>query len=213
MFVSDITRKVQRLFGESSDFIVFNQQDIYDWINEAQMRIVRDTHCLTGTNTTAASTYPKALPADWIVSKRVTYANNVLKLMAIEDLDQLNINPSDPIDSPSFYYIFAGQLRLYPTLGAADTANNVTHDYVKTATTITAVGNTPDVPISFHEDIVRYCVMRAHERNENFRAMESSSAIFESALGLRLEEASKQEDDFYVVRDDPAEDTYGFNIW
>lgn len=212
MLVSDITRKVQRLFGDTSNEIVINQQDIYDWLNEGQLRIVRDTHNLTASLSVAASTYPRALPADWVITKRVTYGVTVLRLIDIEDLDAVNVNPATPVDTPSFYYIFAGQIRLYPNLGATDTTT-VIHDYVKLPTILTAPGNTPDVPVSYHEDLVRYCLMRAHERNENHNAMQESSAIFESSLGLRSEEASRQDDTFYVIRDDPNDTPDVYYIW
>lgn len=218
MNVSAVIRKYQRLFGDS-DFVLTTQTDVFDWIDEAQLRIVRDTHVLTGNNTSAASTYyptGKTLPADWIMTKRVTYGTSpsvqVLRKIDIEDLDSLNINPIDPADSPSFFYIFAGTIRLYPLLSSTDIIS-VSHDYVKMPTAIASTATPLDVPISFHEDIVRFCIMRAHERNENWRAMEESSNAFEGALGLRKEEGTVLDDSYYVIRADPDEEIYGYNIW
>lgn len=212
MLVSDITRKVQRLFGDSSAEIIITQADIYDWINEAQLLIVRKTHCLTATATAAASTYPTNLPADWVITKRVTYDTPEisLKLCDIEDLDAYSIDPTFA-DTPSFYYFFNGKLNLYPTPGGT---KSVRHYYVKIPTNVTAVGDTPSIPISFHEDIVRFCLMRAHERNENFKGVETSAQIFQSTDGFRQEEATVADDDFFVVRDDPGEaELYPSSWW
>src|SRR5882724_5954233 len=104
MLVSDITRKARRLFGDTSDQIVINQTDFYDWINEAQLLNVRKTHCLTNTVSTAASSFPLTLPADWVITKRVTYDTAPelpLKLADIEDLDAYSIDPTY-VDSPTF---------------------------------------------------------------------------------------------------------------
>lgn len=205
MLPSDIIRKTQRLFGDSAAEIIIDNTDIWDWINEAQLKINRETHCVTKSVTADASTFPKVLPTDWIVTKRLTYDNVPLTFVTIDDLDALQIDVSDPVDTPSYYYHFAKQLRLYPSLGLVDTID-IIHDYVCLPTTIIA-DNTPlEVPVSFHEDIVRFCIMRAHERNENYKAQEISQNILDEMAGLRKEEATLQDDDYFVIRDDPGED-------
>lgn len=214
MNVTDITRKTRRLFGDSADEIVIQQADIYDWINEAQLTIVRQTGCLTGTLSSALNTYPKALPVDWITTKRVGFGNNPtmsLKFIEIDDLDNLNIDPTMPLDTPMYYYHFAGQLRLYPM--TTGNTQNVIHDYTRLPTVVTGLATPLDVPVSYHEDIVRFCVMRAHERNENWNAFRESKAIMLETAGLRQDEANLSDDEFFVVRDDPGErDSYG-SIW
>lgn len=214
MNVTEITRKVTRLYGDSTSFITLNQQDIFDWINEAQLTITRQTDVLTGTLTSLLSTYPKNLPADWVKTKRVSYNSNPvqsLKFIEIEDLDNLNIDPTLPVDVPAFFYHWAGQLRLYPMI--TTTGLNITHDYVKLPTTITSTAIPLDVPVSFHEDIVRFCIMRAHERNENWNAFRESKLIIADNGGLRQDEANVSDDENFVVRDDPGErEPYG-SLW
>jgi len=212
MDVTTVVRKVRRLFGDSSDEIVISQTDIFDWIDEAQMQIIRKTHVLTKTNTAAASTYPLTLPTDFILAKRMTYGpnNQVIRYIQIDDLDDANINPSAPVDSPAYYYIANKQINLYPNKGAADT-NTVTFIYVCSATAIASTATPLDTPLSYHEDIVRYCVMRAHERNENYKAQDISNQIFEFMSGERMNEGTVAEDGNYVVRDDPNDtDIYGY---
>ena len=207
MLVIDIKRKVQRLFGDSASEIIINQQDIWDWINEAQLKIVRETHCLSKSVTAAASTYVNGsnLPADWIVSKRLTYNNLPLKMVDIDDLDTLGVDVTQASDSPTYYYHFAKQIRFYPKAVATDVIS-VVFDYIYLPTTIIADATPLDVPVSYHEDIVRFCIMRAHERNQNYKMLDTSNAIFSETAGIRKEEASLQDDDFFVVRDDVGED-------
>lgn len=207
MDVATITRKVRRLFGDSVDEIIIQQEDIYDWVNEAQLKIVRDTHCLTKTAAAPAGTFPIGLPPDWIITKRVTYNGLPLKNIAIDDLDSLGVDPTKNNSNPDYYYIFAKQLRLYPDPLTADLVS-VSHDYVCLPTEIAAVGTALDIPVSYHEDIVRFCIMRAHERNENWNAVAISQVAFDANAGNREEEASLQDDSFFVVRDDPEEAWY-----
>jgi len=203
MLVSDITRKVQRLFGDSSAFIVFDQNDIYDWINEAMLLIARKTHCLTIVVSNQANAYPLTIPTDWIITKRVTYdlPEIPLKYMDIEDLDAYSINPLE-VDVPEFYYIFNGKINLYPNPGGV---KSIKHYYARVPNNVSTTNATPELPISFHEDLVRFCLMRAHERNQDKSNVEISASIFQSTDGLRQEEANIGDDDYYVVRDDPGE--------
>lgn len=205
MNLTTLVRKVQRLFGDTPNEIVIQQTDIFDWVDEAQLQITRKTHCLTKSTTgIVASTFPLALPVDWIMNKRLLYGKTILKFVEIDDLDALSYDATVPVDTPTVYYVFNKQLNLYPNKGASDTTL-LQHDYVCSPTLIATIGTPLDVPLSYHEDIVRYCVMRAHERNENYKAQQISSDSFEAMGGERLQEATSPQDDNYVVRDDPGE--------
>jgi hypothetical protein len=214
MNLTTLVRKVQRLFGDTSNEIVIQQTDIFDWVDEAQLQIARKTHCLTkSVPGVVASTFPLALPADWIMSKRLVYGNTILKFVEIDDLDALSYDATIPVDSPSVYYIFNKQINLYPNKGATDTTQ-LRHDYVCAPTVIASIATPLDVPLSYHEDIVRYCVMRAHERNENYKTQQTSSDTFEAYSGERMQESTVQNEDNFVIRDDPGEnDAYAAFVY
>jgi hypothetical protein len=202
-----LVRKVQRLFGDTAAEVVISQADIFDWVDEAQLQITRKTHCCTKTLTgLAANTFPLALPEDWIMTKRLVYGTTILKFVEIDDLDALSYDATVPTDSPSVYYIFNRKINLYPNKGATD-ATQLQHDFVCAPAPILSISTALDVPLSYHEDIARYCIMRAHERNENYKAQQISSDVFEALSGERLQESSNPNEDNYVVRDDPGENT------
>lgn len=213
MNLTTLVRKVQRLFGDNASEVVITQTDIFDWVDEAQLQVTRKTHCLTKSATgLLASTFPLTLPADWIMTKRLLYNKTVLKFVEIDDLDALSYDATVPVDSPSVYYIFNKQINLYPN--KPNDATPLQHDYVCSPTPIATISTPLDVPLSFHEDIARYCIMRAHERNENYKAQQISSDAFEALSGERLQEASNPNEDYYVVRDDPGEvDTFAANVY
>lgn len=213
MLVLTLIRKVQRLFGDTPNEVIINQTDMLDWIDEAQLQITRKTHCLTKSVTgQLANTFPLALPTDWIVGKRVVYGSTVLRFVEIDDLDANSSNATVPTDTPSVYYVFNKQINLYPNKGAADTTA-VRLDYVCLPTVMASVATPMDVPVSYHEDIVRYCIMRAHERNENYKAQQTSSDTLEAYSGERLQESTNPTEDNYVVRDDPGEGEWGYGSY
>jgi hypothetical protein len=204
MNVTTLTRKVRRLFGDTEAEIIITQQDIFDWIDEAQLQITRKTHCLSKSAESTADLFPLNLPLDWIMTKRLVYGNTILKFVEIDDLDGLSYDATVPTDTPTVYYNFNKQLNLYPNKGTNDTTK-VKHDYICAPTSITSVSVPLDVPISYHEDITRYCIMRAHERNENYKAQQISSDTLEAYAGERQQEANNPNEENYVVRDDPGE--------
>lgn len=199
MLVSDITRLAQRRIGDD-DFYIVTQQDVYDWINEAQMKIVREVGALTGTSSLAANTYPVVLPNDYIDTKRVTYGTTQLSKIEIEDLDALNADTTTQ-DSPYYYYIFDGKLQLYPDPAASDTTT-ITHYYSRAAATISSPGATPEVPVSFHYDIANFVVARCRERLQDHASYGEAMQEFNNELGTRTEDGTVRDDSYPIIRDD-----------
>jgi len=75
--------------------------------------------------------------------------------------------------------------------------------YAKLPVAIDDTGDPLTIPLSYHEDLVTFCVMRCHERNENWRAFELMQNEFARGLANRLTEEENPEDSYSVVRDDP----------
>jgi hypothetical protein len=68
---------------------------------------------------------------------------------------------------------------------------------------VTSTAEQLTVPAVYHEDIVRFCLARAHERNENYRGMEIAMTEFSSRISDRIDEADVQDEVYSVIRDDP----------
>lgn len=201
MDVPTLIRKVQRLFGDDAQILISNT-DLIDWINDAQLQIVRETNCLTATHNAAASTFPIATPASFMRAFRILYGNLTLQPTTLEDLDSKNHDLSYFTGSPAFYYIFANQIFLFPDPLSSDTTT-VTIQYSKYPDTVSLTTDPLTVPVIYHEDIVRFCLARAHERNENYRAYEINMNEFLTRIGQRIHEHDVQDDTYTVIRDDP----------
>jgi hypothetical protein len=206
MDVSTVIRKAQRRFGDSSSRLV-TQTDLFDFIDDAQMQIVRATGDITVTTDVAASTYPVVYPANFIRGERIEYGGRPLDIITKDDLDANYIDVTEFRDEPMFYYYFAGSVHLWPDPEATD-STSVKFTYWGTPTAITSTGTALTVPVSYHEDIVTFVVARCHERNENWAMYDRLMNEFSTGLGLRTEEAKVKDDTYPVIRDDPQDNVY-----
>ena len=173
--------KVRRLFGDENN-IVIDRQDIVDWTNAAMVDIARTTQCLPKDLTQAANTFPVTL-ADMISMYRITYgtAATPKTFTTLEQIDSEFVG-SAAVGQPLRYYIRGNKIYLHPSPETSDTTI-VTLTYNRMPTELTLALTDPmDVPVSYHEDLVRYCLARAYEKNENYQAQETSEEAYQSGL-------------------------------
>jgi len=203
MDIATLVRKVQRSFGDDNQIFI-SEADLLDWINDAQAQIARETSCITTTVSTAASNFPYTFPSDFIRVKILRYGTKPLVPVEVEDLDMKQYDLTQRGQECYFYYVENDKINLFPLQPSGDTTT-VTFRYAALPTVVTAVGNSLTVPVQFHEDLVRYCLARAHERNENYRGMEIAMSEFQARISARKEDVDNPDDTWSVVRDDPWE--------
>jgi len=201
METSLLVRKVLRSFGDDNGIFV-KTDDVIDWINEAQLEIVRETNCLALETTALANAMPWTLPDDFLKTARVIYGTVPLKLADIESLDAMMYDLTVR-DRPTFYYFVSGSLRLFPKALTTD-STVVTIQYTTTPALLTEEADQLTIPAVYHEDVVQFCKARAHERNENWRGMEIAMAAFDANVANRIDEADVQDEAYVVIRDDPT---------
>ena len=205
MLFDTLERKVRRLFGDENN-IVIERQDIIDWANSAMVDIARTTQCLPFDITQAANTFP-ATYDDFISMYRMTYGTpaSVKTFTTLESIDSESVNNSAAVGQPKRYYIRGNRVYLYPTPELGDTTP-VTVTYNRMPAELTLVAVDPlDVPISYHEDLVRYCLARAYEKNENYQAQETSDSTYKEGLAQRIWEKNQADESFPFVRPDPMD--------
>jgi hypothetical protein len=195
---------VQRIVGDDG-FISFNQQDVYDWINEAVLDIIRKTNCNTNVASSPASSFSTgALNSTLIQFTRVLYDTLPLTHITLQQLDNLYINP-DEIGVPYyFYWTKQAGIKLFPKPAPTDSTTIFAHYYAVPAN-VTAGTDTPGVPVAYHYSIVSFCKMRFYERLQNYRAVELASNEYYGAISNQLEEASDKVDQYVTIGDDPFE--------
>jgi len=209
--VQEIVRQVQRLFGDTSEAQIY-AQDILDWINAGQMEIARQTECLQGLQKINTSvddpTDGIILPDDFIKERRVTYNNILLARTTLEDLDTLRLatTPSTTDGNSLYYYIWGGSMFLWPD------PTNIGVDfyklwYVRAPSLVSQSSDQLSIPYHMHDDIIRFCLMRAKELNEDEQGVDRISGELSIRMAQNREESFTPSDSYPVVRD------YAGDMW
>lgn len=168
MNLGQIIKRVQRQFGDESE-VELTRDDIINYANDGQIDIVRHTEILQElVETDAVAGQGKyILPEGFLKMKRVTYKGNRLLPIALEDLDNISegVGSTKATGSPNHYYIWGNEIVLTP---APETGGDGAIDlyYIKAPNPLANDADTPDIPVAFHEDLVRYCLARAKELDE-----------------------------------------------
>lgn len=200
MNLQDIIRRVQRSFGDSAEAQVY-VTDIIDWVNDGCLVLARDLELLkdkvrlTVDATTAKEGWP--LPADYVKSASVIFNKIPMTYVNYQDVREYTNNP--PSD-PGWYYIWGGYLFLYPVAITYGT-EIVEHTYIRMPRILQATGDTPEIAAVFHLDLVRYCLMRAKELNEDEAAIGRINEEFVMHIAESKFTSNPSINSYPVVRD------------
>lgn len=201
MNLSDIIFRVQRQFGDESE-IEITKADITRWANDAQVDIVRKTEVLQKDGTPIDSVVKQesyTLPNDYMSMKRVTYDGVRLHSSSLEEIDNINKNRDDeiPTGTPKWYFIWSNKLHLYPVPDKSVSAI-IAFKYIhRPAALVEGSQETLDIPIEMHEDVVRYCLARSKELDEEDGQAQAAMDDYNLRTSLASYEQQIDERDSY----------------
>lgn len=208
MNLGEIKTAVKRQFGDESGAQI-TEADITRWANDALRDIVRKVEITNQHRETAAvggdGTYE--LPSNFMYIARVTYNSRLLKETKLQDLD-LQSNGVDSVGTgePGSYYIWNSVLHLHPAPASSGTGN-LDIWYVSQPTALSTDADVPEIPAYMHEDIVRYCLARAKELDEDWAASQALSNDYEARImQARYEQSAQPTDSYPSIRTLPGDD-------
>ena len=194
MIVSDIYNRVKRQFGDESGVQV-TDTDILRWINDGQRQIVMANEGLLETTATSSSVVNDgdySLPADLLILRSVSYKApgnafySQLKGMSFTAFNKY-VDSWDgdtlTVGVPEVYTSYAGNIILYPIPSQAVT-NGIKIYYQRKPTDLTLSSETPDLPVLYHETLVKYCLQQAYEMDEDWEASVAKGTEFSTDLSL-----------------------------
>jgi hypothetical protein len=213
MLVSEIIARVQNGFGDSNQVMIYDNM-VIDWINEGMLEIVRETQCISKRDDsyTAAAFIPTGgvgIP-DMILLKRVYYAAEALDLLEAEQIDRYG-GKITLTGVPTGYYTEGSRLFLYPIPIATD-LTPISCFYVPEPAKVNVVTESPGIPFYYHGDLAEWCLAKAHERNENFRASELIMTRFMKNITKRKFESLSRDDTYRTVHPDIMDYDYGYDL-
>lgn len=202
MNVVEIATRVKRTFGDESGAEI-EDADIIRWVNDAQLDIVRKTHCLSKSATTASviGTPESPLPADFLLSRELKFGGRMLSSIPLEEFNYRypNREEEDPTGTPEYFTVRGRNFLLYP---APDTVGDIVAFYVARPTLLTTVSEVPEIPIDFHEALVKFALMRAKELDEDWQAAERFQGQYNEDVSLSRSDTQWPDASTYpVVRD------------
>lgn len=204
-----IVTRTQRQFGDDSGVQIY-KTDIINWANDGQIDIVRRTECLQDHKETSsvAQDGSYSLPSDFLFMRKVTYDKLPLRPTTLELADQMwpEREVAISVGTPQYYYIWGNILYLYPA-PAQSGSGNLDIWYVRTPATMTGDFDIPEIPVAYHEAIVRYCLSRAKELDDSFSEASAIMKDYEQSIVEDKYEAQQQQADTYpAVRLLPGDD-------
>lgn len=122
MDIATLVRKIKRQFGDEHNILI-NDQDIYDWVNECQLQIIRDTTSNDTSFTTPVNQFPVEI-FDRVMVKRVAINNRALTPYTLSEIDSAKYSTTQE-GAPSYWYVEDGFVHLWPKAPIADTYNVV----------------------------------------------------------------------------------------
>ena len=205
MNVATLLTQIKRQFGDEYDVIITNS-DIYGWIHDAQLDIIRRTGVNEQTVVTTVGAFPVSVP-DQITIKRVSIDNKALTYVSREEFDLIGLSTNLSPETPKYWFRNGDTVRLYPQKPGDTTA--ITIHYAKVPPLLTgAGGEVLAVPESYHTDILHYCLARAHNKNENWTGERQEMDYYERNVGNRMSEASSPDTGLYKLPDPMDFDLY-----
>ena len=202
MDVITLCRRIKRGFGDEYDVII-NDDDIFGWIFEAEMEIIRQTGQNEQIVSTTVGAFPLSVP-DNVHIKRVVVNGSPLNNISREELDSMYAADSPTDSMPQVWYTVDRKVHFWPMKAGDTTAVKVY--YAKTPVTITGTALVPTpnvltVPEVHHNDVIKYVIAQAHLKNRDTDNASRMQDLFDRNTGARREEAVGTDGPLYKAND------------
>lgn len=198
---ADIATYVKRQFGDESG-VQITDQDIYRWINAAQLQIVAKIAPIKGkavTNIVSGQRiYPlTSLPIHQIES--IHFDGNFLTPKSFAQAERDIIEWGDPeTGGPGFWYEWAGEIYLWP-IPNQNITDGLEIFYTKMPTAVVTGTDPLSIPDKFFEAIAAWVLMKAYELDEEFDQANNQRQFFTSQVDEQNGEESTSANSTYPV--------------
>lgn len=208
MITADVFDRVKRIFGDESA-VQLTDADIIRWINDAQREIVMHSQNLLekiGTINTVEGQDEYAFPADLLILRSIRYKNDSmqsyssLQFRSLQDFDTY-INGWDGsfygTNDPLVYTTYENTIYVFPTPNVS-TTSGLKVLYSRKPVDVTDSLDPLDLPEAYHNAVVKYCLTRAYEMDEDYESSGIQFSQFQNDVTtLMNREKLKGQDDAY----------------
>jgi len=198
MDVATALLRVQRQFGDEYE-VIFNDDDFYGWVYEAEADIIRTTGSNSVTINVATSAFPSTIP-DSVNIQRVTVDGKALQYITHEEMDLIGMSDAK-VGTPAYWFRHLKRVYLYPQDVNSSQQVQITYNKVPILMTGSPAANTFTVPQVYHDDVVKYCIARAHNKNHDMQAEKAQMDLYDRNISMRRDEAQSIDAPIYKIND------------
>lgn len=204
MNVVDIKNRVKRTFADESGVQIIDS-DIYKWISDAQLEIVRQNEAaLQGSyqmNSVASQLeYPLSVISDLFTIRTVLYNSNKLEGLTLQQFEQYLDGWQNSqlygTGTPLVYMVDSNILTLFPTPDTS-ASNIIKIYYTKKPATVAADGDPISLPEPYHPTIVKYCLQQAYEMDQDWAAFQQKQTQFVNDVNTLRDNETLNQRNFY----------------
>lgn len=207
MIVSDVMDRVKRSFGDESG-VQITDADIIRWINDAQREMVKHNETLlekAALTSTVADQQEYTMPADLLIFRQVSYKpTGYRSFMKLKGYSFVEFNElvdgydgtEYPTGTPNVFTIHADKLILFP-IPEESISNSLKIYYNRKPTDVVNSASTLDLPDSYFEPIVKYCLTQAYEMDEDWEAAGNKNSELMSDINLLKGRGDWKQQDVY----------------
>ena len=185
--VRTIADSVKRQFGDEAGIQV-TDQDIFRWVNDAQLEILSQNRMFKGkaTSDLVAGQFEYAFPNVPIIDIQSIQVNGQkVEYRSFQEFEEY-ITGVDPnrtnSGTPTVWTEWAGTLVFYPTPDASGTASIVIY-YTQGPADVDNLDDTLSVPDLYVPRIIEYCMAQAYELDEDYQASSMKLQQFTQGVG------------------------------
>lgn len=210
MNVQEILDSVKRTFGDESG-VQIQDSDIIRWVNQGVRQIVMQNEALLEKVATANASngvQQYSLPVDLLILKGIQFkevnSSQYFRLKGyslsefnefVDGWDGATQSPGVPV----MYTVFDSKIIVYP-VPTVDVASGFKIYYNREPVPVTDASDTPDLPVLYHEVIIKHCILQAYELDEDWDAAGNKVSELDRDINLlRGREEWKNQETFPVI--------------
>lgn len=219
MNVSDVALRVRRTFGDDAGVQV-TDDDIFRWINDAQLQISVDNEDLlevVGSADIVIGQADYASPTNLSKLRSLMYNNFRIKNLSFNEfneyLDGFKATSSQSNFGngvPEVFMVYGGSITLFPTPNKSITGGLRIY-YSKHPDSIANLADALTVPDRYHNSIVDYCLQQAYELDENSDMVGFKKGQFDATV-QKLKDQEKTTSEYYPrITTLPEDQSFGWD--
>lgn len=201
MNLTDVQTRVKRTFGDESG-VQITDADIVRWTNDGQLDLVRRTKCNSTDITIPTLIGTRNYAIDrFLDAERVEFDGRPLRLATRQQVDQWypTANASTTANSVPLYYIIKQSgIELFPP---PDSVANIVVTYIKRPIDLVNGTDPLEIPVQYHEDVVRYALLRAYELDGQWTTVDRMKSDYDKrADQTKHDEENKGDESYPAIR-------------